>query len=203
MYGLETIDAKLALQLAIDPGKPNTRASFWDFVINMQLFHVYLAMLGGQLHITMVHTPGVYYSIKASTGAYQGKVMAFVGDRRATKEPNPVCGNAINNYGRFVAYYSNATHQALCGHQELTTATPWPFQYQTSLQYQMSWLISSELRARQSHHTTFLQPWMVSLRAVANPRPQVGVYLALVHGGGTGRAQWEKQSVPGHNPHHN
>ncbi len=38
----------------------------------------------------MIHTPGVYYSI-ASSSAYQGKVLAFIGDRRATKEPTPVC----------------------------------------------------------------------------------------------------------------
>jgi hypothetical protein len=55
-------------------------------------------------------------------GAYQGKVMAFVGDRCATKEPNLVrlptakswewhTGNVINNYDRFEAYYSNAAHQ--------------------------------------------------------------------------------------------
>jgi hypothetical protein len=39
----------------------------------------------------MVHTPGVYYSISSATSTYQGKVLAFIGNRRATKEPTPVC----------------------------------------------------------------------------------------------------------------
>jgi hypothetical protein len=81
----------------------------------MQQFRIYLAMLGGQLRIIMVHTPGMYYSIKLSTGTYQGKVMDFVGDRHAIKEPKPVClptskswewhtRNTITDLDRFEAY---------------------------------------------------------------------------------------------------
>jgi hypothetical protein len=58
-------------------------------VVNVQEFRVYLAMLGSQTHVSMIHTPGVYYSLPSATGTYQGKVLAFVGDRRATKEPTP------------------------------------------------------------------------------------------------------------------
>ncbi len=61
IYNPATIDAKLSIQLAIDPGEPNTRAAFRYFVFNVQRFRVYLALLGGQLHVTMVHTPGMYY----------------------------------------------------------------------------------------------------------------------------------------------
>jgi hypothetical protein len=48
-------------------------------------------MLGGQPYVSIIHTPEVYYSIASSTSTYQGKVLAFIGDRRATKEPTPVC----------------------------------------------------------------------------------------------------------------
>jgi hypothetical protein len=48
-------------------------------------------MLGGQPHVTMIHTPGAYYSINSASSAYQGRVLAFIGDQRATKDPNPVC----------------------------------------------------------------------------------------------------------------
>ena len=41
--------------------------------------------------MTMIHTLGTFYSIRAATNAYQGKVLGFVGDRRATKEPTPIC----------------------------------------------------------------------------------------------------------------
>jgi hypothetical protein len=54
-------------------------------------FQVYIAMIRDQKTITMIHTLGVFYSLKQATNAYQGKVLAFIGDRRATKEPSPIC----------------------------------------------------------------------------------------------------------------
>jgi hypothetical protein len=39
----------------------------------------------------MIHTPGVYYFIASATSTFQEKVLAFIRDRRATKEPTPVC----------------------------------------------------------------------------------------------------------------
>jgi hypothetical protein len=48
-------------------------------------------MLGGQPYVTMIHTPGVYFSIAQATSQYQGKVLVFIGDRQAMKEPTPVC----------------------------------------------------------------------------------------------------------------
>jgi hypothetical protein len=91
MYDLALIDTKLSVQLAVDPGDATLCTAFRDFVVSLQQFQVYLAMLGGQSYITMVDTPGVCYSIKVSTSAYQGKIMVFFGDRRATKESTPVC----------------------------------------------------------------------------------------------------------------
>jgi hypothetical protein len=64
MYNPTVIDTKLSVQLAVDPGDTTKYATFRDFVVNIQLFWVYLAMLGGQLYIPMIHSPGVYYSIK-------------------------------------------------------------------------------------------------------------------------------------------
>ncbi len=74
-------------------------------------------MLGGQAPVTMIHTLGVCYSIKSLTSAYQGKMMAFIGNCRTTKEPTPVClpttkawewytGNAIADVTKAEAYYS-------------------------------------------------------------------------------------------------
>jgi hypothetical protein len=59
IYDPATIDTELAIQLSVDLGKRNTRAAFRDFVIIVQQFSICLAILGGQLHVTMVHTPGV------------------------------------------------------------------------------------------------------------------------------------------------
>jgi hypothetical protein len=91
MYDPTTIDAKLAFQCGINLFDATSRTSFRDFVVNVQHFCVYLAMLGGQPHLTMVNTQEVYYSINPTTSAYQGGVLVFIGDRRAMKEPNPVC----------------------------------------------------------------------------------------------------------------
>jgi hypothetical protein len=118
MYDPATIDAELGVQSAVVPGDSTSCAGFRNFVASIQQLRVYLAMVGGQAHVTMIHTPGVYYSIKSSTSAYQGKMMAFIGDRRTTKEPTPVClpttkawewhtGNAIADVEKAKAYYSS------------------------------------------------------------------------------------------------
>jgi hypothetical protein len=91
LYSEDTINAELAVQSGINPGDPASRTAFREFVTNVQQFRVYLAMLGGQPYVTMIHTPGVYFSIAQATSQYQGKVQAFIVDHRATKEPTPVC----------------------------------------------------------------------------------------------------------------
>ena len=91
MYSPVTIEAELSVQLRGTPGDLANWMAFRDFVVNVQQFWMYLAMLGGQTHVSMIHTPGVYYSIASATSTYQGKVLAFIGDRRATKEPTPIC----------------------------------------------------------------------------------------------------------------
>ena len=65
----------------------------------------------------MIHTPGVYYSIVSATSTYQGEVLAFIGDRRATKEPTLIClpmskawewhtGNAVTDFDKFSEFYN-------------------------------------------------------------------------------------------------
>ena len=83
MYDPATIEAELSVQFRGTPGDMANRTAFCDFVVNVQQFRVYLAMLGGQTHVSMIHTPGVYYSITSATSTYQqGKVLAFIGERR-------------------------------------------------------------------------------------------------------------------------
>jgi hypothetical protein len=88
MYDPEIIAAELMLQSNID-GDQAKRAAFRDFSVNYTQLRMYLAMAGAQVTVTMIHTPGAYYSIKSATNGYQGLVLAFIGDRRATKEPIP------------------------------------------------------------------------------------------------------------------
>jgi len=91
MFDPATIQAELAVQLRGTPGDLANRTSFREFMVNVQEFRVYLAMLENQTHVSMIHTPGVYYSLASTTSTYQGKVLAFIGDRRATNEPTLIC----------------------------------------------------------------------------------------------------------------
>ena len=116
-YDPATIEAKLAVQLRGTPGDLANRTAFREFVVNVQELRVYLAMLGSQTHVSMIHTPGVYYSLASATSTYQGKVLAFIGDRRATKEPNPIClpmtktwewhtGDAVMDFNKFNEFHN-------------------------------------------------------------------------------------------------
>jgi hypothetical protein len=116
MYDPGAIQAEVAVQLRGTPGDPANRMSFRKFVVNVQEFRVYLAMLGSQTHVSMIHTPGVYYSLVSATSTYQGKVLAFIGDRRATKEPTPIClpttktwewhtGDAVTKFDKFMEFH--------------------------------------------------------------------------------------------------
>jgi hypothetical protein len=117
MYNLGAINAELAIQSRINPADAASQSAFRDFAVNVQKFRVYFAMLGGQPYVSMIHTPGVYYSIDVLTSAYQGKVLAFMGDRRATKEPTPVwlpstkawgwhTGDANTDFAKLEEYYT-------------------------------------------------------------------------------------------------
>jgi hypothetical protein len=116
MYNLATINAKLLVKSTAAPGDATSRAGFHNFVANIQQLWVYLGMLGRQSHVMMIHTAGIYYSIKLSMSAYQGKIMAFIGDCHTTKEPTLVClptkswewhtGDTIADFAKVKAYYA-------------------------------------------------------------------------------------------------
>jgi hypothetical protein len=85
-----TIMADLSLQRDVQDSAMKQTA-FREFATNYNQMRIYIAMVGEQKTITMIHTIGAYYSIRSATNAYQGKIMGFIGDRRATKEPTPIC----------------------------------------------------------------------------------------------------------------
>ena len=116
------MEAELAVQAQVDPGNPASRSAYPEFVINVQQFRVYLGMLEGQSHIAMIHTLGAYYSVTVATSTYQGKVLAFIGDWRATKEPTPVClpstkmwdwysDTAVTDYDKFKDYHATVENK--------------------------------------------------------------------------------------------
>ncbi len=89
-YEISVMAAELALQREIQ-GSTTKQTAFREFATNYTQLRVYLAMVGEQKNVTLIHTLGTFYSIRTAMNAYQGKVMGFIGDRRATKEPTPVC----------------------------------------------------------------------------------------------------------------
>jgi hypothetical protein len=114
MYELAKINEELSIQLAIDPGKSNTRATFSGFAVNMQRFRVYLAMLKGQLCVTMVHTPGVIIQSRRLQVHIRGKSRpSLKTDVNQIAEPGVpphtakswewYTRNAIDNFDRFEA----------------------------------------------------------------------------------------------------
>ena len=118
MYEPRTLEAELSLQAGIMEGNTNALARFKDFAVNYGQLRVYAVMVGDQKTITMIHTLGTFYSLKQATNAYQGKVVGFIGDRRATKEPTPIClpqtkawqwfkGQASNDRELFQTHYGD------------------------------------------------------------------------------------------------
>ena len=118
MYNPRTLEAELSLQAGAMEGNAAALARFKDFAVNYGQLRVYGAILGDQKTITMIHTLGTFYSLKRATNAYQGKVLGFIGDRRATKEPTPIClpqtkawqwfrGLASNDRDLFESHYAD------------------------------------------------------------------------------------------------
>ena len=73
MYDPATIFAELAMQSGVTPGEFTSWRAFCDFVRNVPQFQVYLAMLGGQQNVSMIHTSRVYYSIASATAPFKGR----------------------------------------------------------------------------------------------------------------------------------
>ena len=73
--------------------------------------------MAAQRWVSMILTPGVYYSLVFATSTYQSKVLAFIGDQRATKEPTPIClpttktwdwhtGDAVMDFDKFIKFHN-------------------------------------------------------------------------------------------------
>jgi hypothetical protein len=123
IYNSRTLKAALSLQWEIK-GNAARQATFKDFTVNYCQFWLYIAMIGDQKTITMIHTLGMFYSLKQATNAYQGKVLAFIGDRQVTKEPTPIClpqtkarqwfaGKASKDAQSFKAHFANPATQGM------------------------------------------------------------------------------------------
>jgi hypothetical protein len=90
IFNPATLEAELKLQRD-NQGNAMKQNTFKEFAINYTQLWVYIAMIGDQKTITMLHALGAFYSLKTATNSYQGKVLAFIEDRQATKEPTPIC----------------------------------------------------------------------------------------------------------------
>jgi hypothetical protein len=84
------LEAELKLQWDIQ-GNAMKQTAFKEFAINYTPLWVYIAMIGDQKTITMIHLLEAFYSLKTATYSYQSKVLAFIRDWRGTKEPTPIC----------------------------------------------------------------------------------------------------------------
>ncbi len=77
-YDTALVASELSLQQDIQ-GNTKNQTAFKEFATNYTQMRIYLAMVGEQQTGTMIHTLGAFYSIRATTNAYQGKVLGFVG----------------------------------------------------------------------------------------------------------------------------
>jgi hypothetical protein len=90
MFDPAMLEAELKLQRDIQ-GNGTNQTAFKEFAINYTQLWVYIAMIGDNKTITMIHTLGAFYSLKTATNSYQRKVLVFIRDRRGTKDPTPIC----------------------------------------------------------------------------------------------------------------
>ena len=195
-----------SVQLRGTPGDLANRTAFRDYAVNVQQFRVYLVMLGGQTHVSMIHTPGVYYSIASTTNTYQGNVLAFIGDRRDTKEPTPICLPRRRRRGNGTPAMRSRISTSLvssttcrrtrvpCGRQQLATGPPPNSRSQILSPSRMCSSISSALRARRSRHTTYCfyrrlcpRKWRAG--------SSLGLHREMVPGGRPSECQRKKQGV--------
>ncbi len=117
MFDPATLEVELKLQWDIQ-GNAMKQTAFKEFAINNTQLRVYIAMIGDQNTITMIHTLGASYSLKTATNSYKSKVLAFIRDWQATKDPTPIClpqtkawqwytGQAMDNMEALVDHYSD------------------------------------------------------------------------------------------------
>ena len=157
MYDFATIKAELSVQLRGTPGDLANWTAFRDFVVNVQQFRVYLAMLGGQTHVSMIHTLGVYYSIASAT--------SLSGTRWSQKNPPQYALTSKSwewHTGNVVADSKSSMSSTLlrptrvpCGRRQLATGPPPSSRSQIWSPSQMCLSISYIRRAWWSRHTMY------------------------------------------------
>jgi hypothetical protein len=99
--------------------------AFREFTTNYNQMRMYIAMVGEQKSITMIHTIGAYYSIRAATNSYQGKVMGFIGDRRATKEPTPICLPQVKAWQWYTGHVNTDKEDFMTFYEEEANRNKW------------------------------------------------------------------------------
>ena len=144
MYKPATINAELLVQIAVTLGDATSRTGFCNFMANIKQFWVYLGMLGGQSHMMMIHTPGIYCSIRSLMSAYHGKIMVFIGNRRATKEPILVCLPTLKSWewhtGNATSSFCKLPPKTIYVHYHTTVMLLMNFQLLHIVESPMQWL---------------------------------------------------------------
>ena len=84
-----TMPQELNWQRLVD-GDPAKISQWKDIMGSIQDFKAYLFIKSGSCFVTVAHSPMKFAAISAATGHLQGRVIGFVGDRTATREPSPI-----------------------------------------------------------------------------------------------------------------
>ena len=92
-----TIPQELNWQRLVDGD--NAKINQWrDIMGSIQDFKAYLFVKPGSCFATVVHSPMKFAAISPSTSHLQGRVIGFVGDRTATREPSPILFPTIKTW---------------------------------------------------------------------------------------------------------
>jgi hypothetical protein len=84
-----TITQELTWQRSV--GGDPTKITQWKEVMgSLQEFQAYLFIKQGSCFATVMHSPMKFAAIGTATGHLQGRIIGFVGDRTATREPTPI-----------------------------------------------------------------------------------------------------------------
>ncbi len=83
------VEAELKWQRVVN-GETAKNEAFTERVLGLQELKVFAFMKGGSLYIQMGHGLAKFYSIYGTVPELDGKVLMFVGDRGATRDPMPL-----------------------------------------------------------------------------------------------------------------
>ena len=141
----------------------------------------------------MIHTPRVYYSIASATSTtYQGKVLAFIGDRRATKKPTPIClpttetwdwhtGNVVMDFDKFSEFHDMEANKGNLWTPTVGDGVPAELKVPNLVAIPNMLVDLLRIRVRRSHHTTYWPLLMTLSNKVEN---------LVLTGSTSGRGVW-------------